>query len=326
MLYFWCWNKTFLFTFLTLLQSIECWVLTLPHFSANKLLLTTWNSRSMTETHLNRHSQHCFIRQLWWPNDGSFVSVLQQSPEKVPEDESASVGESEIGVLRQYGDRKAPHLRSLIVNKSLSNFMTLWQCENTHQLTEVLIRGIGEVHQRRAGDIPGVLILLFLSRGLLHYLQLDDAAQVQGRLLLGGEVLGVLMDVLMYEVRVITAEKGHVLTGDQQRASCFLHEVTTFHWSLELQPWTSNGYKISEINHYPRWLTSCYFGTLQMMSKSQNRWTPSKTFQWDLHTKFITITITDTFWCLTSADAESFLQINRFFHIFITMLIILNVK
>ena len=247
MLYFWCWNKTFLFTFLTLLQSIECWVLTLPHFSANKLLLTTWNSRSMTETHLNRHSQHCFIRQLLWPNDGSFISVLQQSPEKVPEDEGASVGESEVGVLRQCWDRKAPHLRSLIVNKSLSNFMTLWQCENTHQLTEVLIRGVGEVHQRRDGDIPGVLILLFLSRGLLLYLQLDDAAQVQGRLLLGGEVLGVLMDVLMYEVRVITAEKGHVLTGDQQRASCFLHEVTTFHWSLELQPWTSNGYKISEI-------------------------------------------------------------------------------
>ena len=275
----------------------------------------------MTETHLNRHSQHCFIRQLWWPNDGSFVSVLQQSPEKVPEDEGASVCESEVGVLRQDGDREAPQLRSLIVNKSLSYFMTLWQCENTHQLTEVLIRGVGEVHQRRAGVIPGVLILLFPSHALLLDLQLDDAAQVQGRLLLGGEV-----DVLISEVRVITAEKGHVLTGDQQRAPYFLHEVTTFHWSLELQPWTSNGYKISEIKTtthddlpvvilrpFRWWVNHRIVGLhLKLFNEICTQNLPPSHHHWHI-------------WCLTSADTESFLQINRFFHIFITILTILNV-
>ena len=99
--------------------------------------------------------------------------------------------------------------------------------QNTHQLTEVLIRGVGEVHQRRAGVIPGVLILLFPCHGLLLHLQLDDTAQVQWSLLLGDEVLGGLVDVS--EILVITAEKGHVLTADHQRALCVLHEVTTFH-------------------------------------------------------------------------------------------------
>ena len=106
-----------------------------------------------------------------------------------------------VSLRCQYGVRRAPHLRSLIVNKSLSDVMT---GQNTHQLTEVLIRGVGEVHQRRAGVIPGVLILLFPCHGLLLHLQLDDTAQVQWSLLLGDEVLGGLVDVS--EILVITAD------------------------------------------------------------------------------------------------------------------------
>ena len=52
----------YLFTLLSFLHSIACWVLTKPHFSANKLLLTTWNSRSITETHLNEYT----FTSLFW--------------------------------------------------------------------------------------------------------------------------------------------------------------------------------------------------------------------------------------------------------------------
>ena len=211
------------------------------------------------------------------PNDGSFVNVLQQSPEKIPEDECTSVGESEVGVQPQYGVRRAPHLRSLIVNKSC---LMLWHART---LTSCLRSSSGVSVRSTSGGLGlypeswsfssrvttssfiSSLMTLLRSSGVscseIWWMCLRSWSSVQRR----GS----------YWQQIIKGPS----------ASSTRLPLFTEAWNFNLGK--SNGYKIlSEINYYPRRLTSCYFGNLQMMSKTQNRWTPSKAFQWDLHTIF----------------------------------------